>query len=94
MKKSFYIGGFHGKFQTVRFFFIFFEKICQIEARNRNIAWLTPTGIQFPNGPWVSGIKISSSLGLKKTLKLALGKKKLTSRGPTALARKAFLPVG
>ena len=23
--------------------------VCQIEARNRNIAWLTPTGVQFPN---------------------------------------------
>ena len=23
------------------------------------ITWLTLTGIQFPNGPWVSGMKIS-----------------------------------
>ena len=57
---------------------------------NRNFAWLTPTGIQFPNGPWVSGMEISSSRGLKKTLKLALGMKRLTSRGPTALGRKAL----
>jgi hypothetical protein len=28
------------------------------------------------------------------TLKLARGKKSLASRGPTALARQAFLPVG
>ena len=49
----------------VQFFFFFPEKNCQIEAWNRNIAWLTPTGIQFPNGPWVSGMEISSSLGLK-----------------------------
>ena len=33
---------------------------------NRNIAWLALTGIQFPNGRWVSGMEISSSCGLKK----------------------------
>jgi hypothetical protein len=85
---------FSRKISNCAIFFTFFEKSRQIEAWNRNIAWLTPTGIQFPNGPWVSGIKISSSLGFKKTLKLALGKEKLTSCGPTALGRKAFLPVG
>jgi hypothetical protein len=52
-------------------FFIFFEKTCQIEAWNRNIAWSTPTGIQFPNGLWVLGMEISSSLGLKKNLKVS-----------------------
>ena len=31
---------------------------------------------------------------VEKTLKLARGKEKLTSRGPTALGKKAFLPVG
>ena len=33
--------------------------------KNLKIAWLTHTGIQFPNGPWFSGMKISSSRGLK-----------------------------
>ena len=37
----------------------------QIETRNRNITWLNLTGIQFLNEPWVSGMKISSSHGLK-----------------------------
>ena len=27
---------------------------------------LTHTGIQYPNGPWFSGMEISSSRGLKK----------------------------
>ena len=41
------------------------------------------TGIQFPNGPWVSGMEISSSTGLKKNpKKLTRGKKKLASQGP------------
>ena len=43
------------------------QNFCQMTA------WLTPTGIQFPNGLWVSGMEISSSLGLKTTLKLARG---------------------
>ena len=38
----------------------------KITKKNRKIPWLTLTGIQFPNGPWLSGMKISSSLGLKK----------------------------
>ena len=38
-------------------------------------AWLTHTGIQFPNGPWFSGMKNSSSRGFKNPQKLALGKK-------------------
>ena len=50
------------------------------DSKKQKIAWLTPTGIQFPNGPWVSDMEISSSLGLKKTLKLARGKENLASR--------------
>ena len=42
----------------------------------------------------MSGIEISSSRGLKKTLKLALGMKRLTSRGPTALGRVSFTSRG
>jgi hypothetical protein len=41
----------------------------------------------------VFGIEISSSRELEKTLKLALGMKKLASREPTALGRKPFHPV-
>ena len=32
----------------------------------KNTAWLTLTGIQFSNGPWVSVMEISSSRGLEK----------------------------
>ena len=38
-------------------------------------AWLTHKEIQFPNGPWFSGMKISSSHGLKNPPKSARGKK-------------------
>ena len=31
----------------------------------KNFAWLTHTGIQFPNGPWFSGMEISASRGFK-----------------------------
>ena len=61
---------------------IFLEKTRQIEAWNRNIAWLTPTGIQFPNGPWVSGMNIFSSQGLKKPPKISPREEKLSSQGP------------
>ena len=30
---------------------------------HRNFAWSTPTGIKFPNGPWVSGIEIQALMG-------------------------------
>ena len=39
---------FSRKISNCAIFFIFFEKIRQIEAWNRNITWLTPTGLQFP----------------------------------------------
>jgi len=42
---------------------------------------LTHTGIQFPNGPWLSGMKISSSRGLKNPPKLAQGQKFLPPKG-------------
>ena len=45
-------------FWCAPYFFIFKKKTHQIEAWNRNIAWLTPTGIQFPNGSWFSGMKL------------------------------------
>ena len=40
------------------------------------------TGIQFPNGPWVSGMEISLSQGLKKPPKISPREKKLSSQGP------------
>ena len=52
------------------------------------ITWLTLTGIQFPNGPWVSDTDRNF------TLKLARGKKSFASHKPAALGRQAFLPVG
>ena len=44
------------------------------------ITWVTLTEMQFLNGPWVSGMEISSSLGLKKTLKLVRGKENFRTR--------------
>ena len=51
---------------------LFFKKLVKLQHK---IAWLTCTGIQFLNGPWFSGMLISSSRGLKNPQKLALGKK-------------------
>ena len=63
-------------------FFLFFlqnfvagtSKNLSNDSKEQKIAWLTPTGIQFPNGPWVLGMEISSSLGLPT----ALGRKKFS----------------
>ena len=41
-----------------------------------------------------SGMEISSSQGWKNPHKLALGKKNLASRGPTALGRTRFFALG
>jgi hypothetical protein len=46
-------------------FFLFFlqnfvagtSKNLSNDSKEQKIAWLTPTGIQFPNGPWVSGME-------------------------------------
>ena len=50
----------------------------------------------FSEWPLVSGIEMSSSLGMKKNLAISpcTGSKKLASRGPKALGRKAFHPEG
>jgi hypothetical protein len=75
-------------------FFIFLEKTRQIEAWNINIAWLTPTWNTIYE--WAMGFRYGNFFitWVEITLKLAHGKEKLTSRRPTALGRKAFLPVG
>ena len=64
----------------------------KITKKNRKIAWLTLTGIQFPNGPWLSGMKISSSRGLKNPPKSARGKKYLPPAGLRPLGGKNFCP--
>ena len=30
------------------------------DSKKQKISWLTPTGIQFSNGPWVSGMEINT----------------------------------